>query len=69
MSEVGVTESEKQRVIKFLSLMPWEFHHIVDRLLNGATQFTLMEVKTQLESESKAATKIGAKKSPNRKAN
>ncbi|RHY28512.1 hypothetical protein DYB32_005913 [Aphanomyces invadans] len=69
MSEVGNTESKEQRVIELLALMPWGFRPIVDRLLNGATQPTMMEVKTQLESEWKAAIKSGAIKSPNRNAN
>ncbi|RHY23975.1 hypothetical protein DYB32_009011, partial [Aphanomyces invadans] len=69
MSEVGNTESEEQRVVKLLALMPWEFRHIVDRLLNAATQPTMMEVKTQLESEWKAAIKSGAIKPPSGHAN
>ncbi|RHY21870.1 hypothetical protein DYB32_009693, partial [Aphanomyces invadans] len=69
MAEVGNVESEDQCVIKLLALMPWEFRHIVDRLLNGPMQPTMMEVKTQLESEWKAAIKSGAIKPPNGHAN
>ncbi|RHY17967.1 hypothetical protein DYB32_010452 [Aphanomyces invadans] len=60
-----LNETNLNQVVKLLTLMPWEFRHLVDRLLNGATEARMSTVKTELKAEWKAAVKGGALKAPN----
>ncbi|KAF0708767.1 hypothetical protein AaE_013097 [Aphanomyces astaci] len=69
LHEVGVHESDYNQVVKLLTLMPWDFRHIVDRLLNSASDPSMSAVKIELKAEWKAATRSGVMKHPSGQAN
>ncbi|RQM10833.1 hypothetical protein B5M09_010422 [Aphanomyces astaci] len=59
LNEVGIREIDYNQVLKLLTLMPWDFCHLVDRLLNGATDPQMPAVRIELEAEYKAAIRGG----------
>ncbi|CAK4072532.1 unnamed protein product, partial [Aphanomyces euteiches] len=58
LTDVGMTETDDNLVVKMLALMPWSFRYIVDRLLHTASQ-NLATIKVPLEAEWKAALRSG----------
>ena len=70
LEDVGAPERETNKVTKLLTLMPWDFRHIVDRLSHlPQSEQTVDRVKIALEAEWKAAVRIGAMRGPNGQAN